>query len=70
MVSCCKFDKDGKLLREKIKKIGEICRPCSSGKRYTQEYSSEDKKKKKKKKSIGLLFFSEKMPLQLTFKPG
>lgn len=49
MVSCCKFDKDGKLLREKIKKIGEICRPCSSGKRYTQEYSSEDINEKKKK---------------------
>ena len=48
MVSCCKFDKDGKLLREKIKKIGEICRPCSSGKRYTQEYSSEDINEKKK----------------------
>lgn len=47
MVSCCKFDKDGKLLREKIKKIGEICRPCSSGKRYTQEYSSEDINEKK-----------------------
>ena len=50
MVSCCKFDKDGKLLREKIKKIGEICRTCSSGKRYTQEYSSEDINEKKKKK--------------------
>ena len=47
MVSCCKFDKDGKLLREKIKKTGEIFRPGSSGKRYIQQYSSEDINEKK-----------------------
>ena len=49
MVSCCKFDKDGRLLREKIKKTGEIFRPGSSGKRYIQQYSSEDINEKKKK---------------------
>ena len=47
MVSCCKFDKDGRLLREKIKKTSEIFRPGSSGKRYIQQYSSEDINEKK-----------------------